>query len=484
MSDWPSFDDPLQALHLDTAQVFSTVGAKRPVSRSCSKVHEVRGSPKTTSLFVDDSEFGEAVARRLDRVVSRQSSSEWLESPQRPPRLLSRGSSGVGTPRTPTPTESRNTTGIFHSSSPTSSKRSSRSSSRKQSTQGRRGLTPGLREFYRAPRSLFSLIGVPLHEERREPDQDVSGGDDAFISPWSLRPSSSPFFSFEEDNDNCTSKQELGRPSTVDTASLSTSMRNQAFQVPAFSLERELGISPSKKGSSDSLLTTLLKGDAKGPCADEDPVCLSKLGRCTGDYGQGGKAMSKSSSAPILSVTKPLLSCKERIVSGDPIVKAKRMSAISAGSLRYTQANLLRAQNSGAESKMRSNVHLCSTNALTVAPSGSGSEAITEEPTRSFEACRAGTAPARPRRRRSATVPAGLSGEHLTSDSNSIQNLYSAADGAALGHYKTRSDWLNNGGGSLRLSSSHSMPSLLSTRTFNYFSAKDQRRPMTTSEHR
>lgn len=477
MLDRPPVDDPLQALHIDNADRPSTVGAKRPVSRSGTEDPAFRGlaSPKTTNIVVEDSVFVDALARRLDR-ISRQPSSENLFEPK---STGSHRSSGSGTPRTPTEKSSgRKDSSLFQGSSPTSSKKSS---GKQSSPSKRRSLALGLREVCRAPRSLFSLIGNSLQEVGREVDHRTShqpvGSTESFLSadefPFFAPSESCPSFVLAQIKDRSQdgklkpglTTQEPERPCTADAASVAASMCNQSGGIASHNSRPNTATAMSL----DSPLSTSSDGDAWGRHGDEPYIGLGKIGSRIGDYDKGrNKAMQKSSSAPVLSNPSPF--SKKRNEPGDPIILAKRTSAIAASTARCNQLNQVRAQHPGVEVKPSSNTD--AKNVLIVATGVTGPKHVVEDlPADTFQLSRAGTAPGGPRRRRCATdrvsSQVGFSPEQFTSDTSTAQGL-------------SGSDWLGSRGGGLRLSASQSMPSLLSSRTFNYFSVKEPRRPVTS----
>jgi len=435
-------------LHVDNVpEVPSTVGAQRPVSR----VHtptERGQTPKRPSILYEgdlgDNGFADAVARRLDRVLTPAGSA------------IFGGASGSATPRTPTPNgagRDRDSAFIQDNLLSPSRQRSAlkgkRGSSRGRKPHVQDTTSSGLqRHEHRGPRSLVSLLGVQY--------------DDIFDTM--------PRFGLDETK---AILQENHRLFTVDTASTMRGQTNRLSPhktLDMFSSFKDSGgiIAPSRPDSAivsnvaasrpDSAIISnlstsrlasptsmsLWSDDDEDHNANNDHTGLSRLHLRPGDYGIGrAKNLSKSSSAPRLLRH-----------GGDPITLAKRSSAIAAAALRY-QTSKVHASGHVAGEK----------NVLIVAASGSGSKPLVEEsePAKVSElpfagSYRAATVPAGPKRRRAATDQVsslvGYSADQFVADASCRPPRSAASDG---------------------LSQSLSVPSLLFSRTFNYFHVKDPR---------
>jgi hypothetical protein len=426
MSSWHHADDPLQALHGDKTGEVTTVGAQRPVSREGSD--EIGGRPgstkKNSSIFLEDGEFVDQVVRRLDRQAHST------------PRCSIERAGGVSihcgspsTPRTPSLNAARDPE---TPSSPSKSKRSLRRLNTKSFGEDQR---------HRHPRSLFTLLGgldanfdsfdLSLSRGIRQPSKKLENQPDPRREDY---PANRP-----------DSAVTTGRAADASITTWVNSASNSVFSA--------LSPRPEELADDDS----------------NDCMGLSKLNLRSGGYGIGGKVMYKSSSAPALAKA-------PQVKGGDPIILAKRTTAIAAAA---TRSGCSRSRKNGTESKGQSY-------SAAIAVKGNGSKPILEEApemTNNMEVYRSGSAPGGPKRRRATTDQVssllGFSADQLALDAGCAQPRAATAQG--LPGMGTGREWLGSSNAS-RLASPASMPSLLCSRTFNYFTVKDQYRPKTSCD--
>jgi len=398
--------------------------ARRRVSRSGNEenvgclAQGSPGTPKKTTVL-EDCVFAEAVARRLDRVLS-------------PPPSNANPGGHVGshplTPRTPT------------RDGPGSNRKSQSRSARKLSRQ-MSGL--GLREphDHRNPRSLFSpqILDTLLHQGRPYCSNNVV--------PMSLALDNSK-----------ESMKEPQRPFTVDTGSVAVLRgRNPKDWGGPFALAR-----PGSAIATDLMSGTSMSwsdDDMEDQNSNNDPTRLSRFpsNLHASDYGEGRKGMCKSSSTP--GLIRPSL--RKADEAGDPIISAKRSKALASFSNRQCRPT----GNVGPK-----NVLVVATNGNSCKPAD---EALAYQ---GLDLGRASTAPGTKRRRALSDHVAplvGFSTDQFALDSIGATRRHSAGPigvgivldplGSSLGSS------LGSGSGSWRLSPSPSMPSLLRSRTFNFF---------------
>lgn len=258
---------------------------------------------------------------------------------------------------------------------------------RREPSRGKKnsGFKIGLREHHRhhhrVPRSLCSLLGGL--------DGSIDGMDQ---SPWKEHPAlkwkSSDATDIQVrcaaafDMDQWTGKMipptDAARTSTLNSLDSFSSLDTARTPVPP----------------SPTTLSAWSDDDTEACNWNNDLRGLSRNSARISDYSGGGKVMWGSSSTPSLSHARPLLDNKRSIAGGDPIILAKRSSALAAAMRSYAKGQ---ASSSCSESPRAGNAGASS--GLIVDATVGAAVADVDGPTE-IEVCRGGTAPPGPRRRR------------------------------------------------------------------------------------
>jgi hypothetical protein len=250
---------------------------------------------------------------------------------------------------------------------------------RREPSRGKKnsGFKIGLREHHhhhhRVPRSLCSLLGGL--------DGSIDGMDQ---SPWKEHPALEWKSSDARDiQARCAAAFDMDQwtgkmiPPT-DASAVLSSLDTARTSVPP----------------SPTTLSAWSDDDTEACNWSNDLLGLSRNSARISDYSGGGKVMWGSSSTPSLSHARPLLDNKRSIAGGDPIILAKRSSALAAAMRSYAKGQV----SSSCSESPRAGYAVASSGLIVDATVGASVPNV--DGPREIEVCRVGTAPPGPRRRR------------------------------------------------------------------------------------